>query len=587
MALPIPDVNRAADAGSVSKQGTAGPTTRWLGGHVLNRPARPWSWRIDLPTQLALGVLVIALRWPLRARTLNGWDSGSFALAVEDFDVYALRPHAPGYPVYVFAARIVHFFVGDVTQALVALSILCSALAVAFLYGLVRAIGTRTAALGAAVAFSVAPVFVFNGLVALSYTAEAAAGTGIAWLAWSTSQSGTRTKALGLAACLGLAGGLRTSVFLFLAPLVVVVLWRYLRTHARGRALHLTLAISAFGLGTLIWLVPMVWATTGGWAGWQRASSFQTYSVILADTVFNGGMAAYLDHWNRLWFFVEAERRFLVPVFAGVVLGTLAVVGLAHRRGRRLPNPGSSARVALFLFLWAVPSILFYLLIFNGWDRGPTGYALAFLPAVYAGWALAIDGCLRLCAGSFSRPFVRKAIAIAAIPILLAPVPGMVQAWQPSIDELRGHEEWTAQWGALPTRFPPNETAILSYYSWNHVKWYLPDYLQWGIFPVPRGQRPPDWAFVMETRDRTDDQLFYAAHLAGPPAQLHRVPEWVRYVVVFDFQLAGENGEQRHLHDDVNVTEAFLENNWRVLYFEPEPSRPFIEDYLKPESYPR
>lgn len=57
---------------------------------------------------LALTIVIALTRFAAVAKSLWDWDEGLFTLAVEEYDVVQHRPHPPGYPVFVAAAKAVH-----------------------------------------------------------------------------------------------------------------------------------------------------------------------------------------------------------------------------------------------------------------------------------------------------------------------------------------------------------------------------------------------------------------------------------------------------------------------------------------------
>ncbi|MHB1055786.1 MAG: glycosyl transferase, partial [Thermoleophilia bacterium] len=93
----------------------------------------------------------VVSRVPFRSRTLFSWDSVSFALAMDRFDMCQQRPHPPGYILYIGAGRLFELFTGDPNNALVALSIFSAALAVAGIYLVGRSIFSHTVGVVAAV----------------------------------------------------------------------------------------------------------------------------------------------------------------------------------------------------------------------------------------------------------------------------------------------------------------------------------------------------------------------------------------------------------------------------------------------------
>ena len=59
------------------------------------------TWRV-----LAASIAIAAIRWMSRARLPDDYDSIGFTRAIERYDLAALRPHFPGYPVYVALGKL-------------------------------------------------------------------------------------------------------------------------------------------------------------------------------------------------------------------------------------------------------------------------------------------------------------------------------------------------------------------------------------------------------------------------------------------------------------------------------------------------
>lgn len=537
--------------------------------------AGPWERRLDGVAMALLGLLSVALLWPHRSRYLNGWDAVLFALATEDYDIGALRPHAPGYPIYVAAGKTLFPLTGDANAALVSVSLAFAALSVALLYGFLRELAPPRTALAGAGLYLLAPVLVFNGVVALSYTAEAAASVGLAWLCWRMRRSPRPALAAAIGATLALGAGLRASLVLFITPLAVFAClprpfeWRALwRRGIAGAA-------GAAGAG-VAWFLPMVYAT-GGLAAWRDTTALQSDWVVFSESVFARGWPALADHSQRLAFYFQAE-----VILLGLLLG-LALLAILAGRGRRASNPLLEIPPGMpsFFIAWLLPSLLFYLLVFSGWEKGPTGYALVLLPGVYALFALLAGALLRRSAGAARHPGASRAVAWLAFPLLLSPAPSLVSAWGPFLEgEVRANDAWVEGWLSVKSHYPPNETAILSWYSWAYAKWYFPEYLMWSYLPTPSQNGADDWILTLETRHRRDDVPFYEALQRGPNQTRHVVPEWVRTIVIFDFQLAGENGATRRLAEDLPVEEAYAGTS-RLLLLHPDPSLPDIESYFR------
>jgi hypothetical protein len=555
------------------------------GGGPFAGPRTPWSWRADGVVAGILAVATVLLRWPRMSRTPYTVDSVLFALATERYDLMSLRPHPPGYPLFVALGKaLLPFADGDPNRAFVLQAMLWSGVAVALLYGLVRCWGSRRAALATAALFAVAPAFAFNGVIALSYTAEAASTVGVALLAWHAWTRPSRARLLALGAAWALAVGIRQSSFLFLAPLVALALWgRDSRLPADWRPLATrTLAAGGAALFTaLAWFLPMAWAS-GGVAEVRRATALQSSQVVFADAVWVRGRVAFTEHAERLTFYLHWDAAVFLPMMA-----VLALAGVAVHKRRDAPQaaPAWPAGAGLFMAVWLAPCLLFYLLVFDGWDRGPIGYVLTLLPGVYALAVLLADhGLRRLEAAQLPR--LRPAVGAAAVLLLLLPAPNLHRQADDLIAfEAGNHDEWARRWQQLETEYPANSTAILTWQSWAHVKWSFPDHLAWTYFPTYKVEGKTDWALVFAMRHHEDEAPFIPMVMAGPGSRPeHPLPADIDTIVVFDFQLAGEGGETRRLDPALDVTEAFLADGWRILLLHPDDAHPTVESLFTAEA---
>jgi hypothetical protein len=553
-------------------------------------PRAAWSWRLDGTLAALLAIATLWARLASASRSLYTVDSVLFSLATERFDVMALRPHPPGYPLFVALGKLALPLVdGDHNAAFVLVSAVFSAIAVGALYALARQWGSVRAAGATALLFAVAPAFAFNGTLALSYTAEAAAGIVVALLAWraATRPSTARLAALGFA--WAVAVGIRQSLFLFLAPLVGLALLglplRWPQAPGDWRALVRRTAVAgvaAFATA-MAWFLPMIHAT-GGLGQWRLATRLQSDQVVFADAVWERGASALQEHWDRLAYFLHWETASLLPMLAVPVL-----VGLVVRHRREAPAEAGPwpAGAGTLLLVWLTPALAFYLLVFDGWERGPIGYVLTLLPGVYLVSVLAADQGLRRLAAA-QAPALRRVATAMAILVLLLPMPVLARESSDLIDrEVRAHDEWTAAWQGLEAEYPANETAILTWQSWSHVEWYFPEHLAWTYFPSYRVPGQTDWALVFAMRHHEHEGRFIDLYMAGPGQAEHPIPEWVRTIVVFDFQLAGENGEARRLDPAINVTEAHLASGWRILLLHPDDAHSTVESLFTAEALGR
>ena len=524
---------------------------------------QPWR-RQDAWLAIALGVLTTVVRVPIRSRYLATWDSNLFAFALEDYDVMAARPHPPGYPVYIAMGRVGHAFGLDANDAFIAVGLLSHAAAVSLLYVLIRRFASVRAAAAGAFLFAIAPVPLYNSLIATTYPFEALFSVVAALLAlrYRDRPSWRRAAWVGIAFAVGV--GVRQSLLIFIAPLLA---WAVLAAPGpwRRRMQDATVAAGSAIASALLWVVPML-QQSGGLERFREAASLQTTQVLFAHTVFNAGAEAWQDLVPRLVLYMEPELLVVVPMVA-------LCVGAAAACGWRTSWPGP---LSTLLAWWMAPALLFYLLVFNGWGTGPDGYILVLAPPFYLGAVVLADRAL----GHLARD---GWTATATALVLLAPGIAHAAAWDDVwTDRIEDHDSWADSWAQLndDPRFAPNNTGILASFSWTHAKWVHAEHHVWslGEIPDPRGS----WFISIHSQHHRDDRKFYDLHIDGPDGVRHEVPAGMERIVLYDFQIAGENDGARLLADDVVAHEAFLADGWRILYIDVEPGT-YVDDYLSIE----
>ncbi|MEM1041610.1 MAG: hypothetical protein AAGI91_03180 [Bacteroidota bacterium] len=222
-------------------------------------------------------------------------DSLRFARSVADgFDVAALQPHFPGYPVFWAAAKSLYLVTGSFSVAfalvggLATLGLIAAGLV---LLG-VRLRSVRGLAWAAVVFFC--PLGWLMGTRYMPDLLGLAAALGAVALALRAMQSRRPADAVAAGLLAGLLAGLRLSYL----PFVAVPLVGLLAVQSRLRV-----PLVAAGLaGTVVWLVPLVVDT--GWAALVAAAQQQTVGHFMA---FGGTALAEPAGWGtRLGRTIEA-----------------------------------------------------------------------------------------------------------------------------------------------------------------------------------------------------------------------------------------------------------------------------------------
>lgn len=273
-----------------------------------------------IPRLLLVSVAALAVgasRFLARAPSPDDWDALGFTLALERYDLAALTPHPPGYPVYVALCRLLHLALPSAHDAAVLASSLAAAVTAAALFHLGVALrGPRA------------------GWLALGLYAAAS----LPWVAGASAWSdGTAAALLTVAAALlvarrplssGVAIGLLLGTRLSCLPLglswaVVVAAWR---REALGRA------FAGAGLGVLLWL-PALLAVVG-----PRA--LVAASLLHAAghfTLFGGSVATEPDLAPRAFGFARAL------LWDGLAPSLLSLSLLAATLGAALSLPAARA----------------------------------------------------------------------------------------------------------------------------------------------------------------------------------------------------------------------------------------------------
>lgn len=529
-------------------------------------PAAPWR-RWDTAAILGL-VALVAVRWSDRARWLLSWDANTFALALERYDVHALHPHAPGYPVYVALARIVHVAIRDANDALVALSLLFTAAAIAGAYALGRALAGRGVGLAAATLLLAAPVAYVHSVTANAYAAEMACSVLVAWAAWGAHHAPTPRRVAVLAFALAASIGVRPSLAIYLGP---VAAWAALRPpwDLRAQARRLVPAALVGVAVCLAWFVPMT-TLSGGYAAWREANRLQSAQVVFAATLYNAGWPALVDNLERLRLFLRWELAFVAPAVSALLL-----VGVVHRHADPWPRPRWGGP-GVFLALWLAPASLFFATVYSGFNEGPSGYVLAVLPGLLLAACMAGAWGLRRLAWT-----PRAAGALAAAALLLGAGGLALHRYDVADVGYKEHDAWAERWSHLPEAFPPSNSSIVALWNFAFVWTNFPDYTTYNYRPPGQGPGEfPPVLLVQEAKDHEATPDWYDAVKASHDRRPHPLPDGTRHLVLFDFQLAGENGGPRRVLPDVTVREAFLPDGWRVLVVDTTSQRPNLEDYF-------
>lgn len=264
---------------------------------------------------ITLAVLIALTRLLAISRTLFDWDEALFSLALREYDVVNHRPHPPGYPLFIAAAKVIHTAGVEEFRSLQVIVFLGAIALFPIVYFLGRQIGFGfTTSTCAAALYAFFPsIWIYGGTGFSDIPGSALALLACALLL----QGRTDRRAFILGALvLGLAAGMRPASLLLGAVPALIATWK------RIRARDFIGVIAAMFLGALIvaaCYLGAAWAT-GSVASYLDAVKGQSQYVREVDSWRNPGRPPLHE---------VAKSFFLRPVQQKAQWYGIALLGLA------------------------------------------------------------------------------------------------------------------------------------------------------------------------------------------------------------------------------------------------------------------
>jgi len=326
------------------------------------------------PYLLILIFLLLLTRIPLQSSRLYSWDSVQYALALKEYNVSKYQPHPSGYPVYVFAAKILFLFFKDENKSYLYLNLLLSLMAIIFLFKIGTIFFKLEIAFLISLLFISSPLFWSNAEIAVSYCAESAVSLVVAYFCLKQ----VKEKKLNfiLAVFLGLGAGFRPNLILFLTPLFLFSFF-ISKNFSRENFKNIFLFLGILFFCILIWYVPMVYLS-GGYKIYQETLASQ-FEFINLFSIFHKGLGAIL---------INGKNILTAVFFAGFCFASfIPLIFFINLRGANKSNyqkiSGNFQNISkenfLFFIFWISPPLLFYLFIFVDLSA----YCLSYLPALF------------------------------------------------------------------------------------------------------------------------------------------------------------------------------------------------------------
>jgi 4-amino-4-deoxy-L-arabinose transferase-like glycosyltransferase len=504
---------------------------------------------------------------------LDDFDSISFALALDHFDISLQQPHPPGFPIYIMLGQVISSLTGDPRSALTFLSAVTGSVVIGALTWIGAEMSNRRVGLLAGLWMMALPGFWLTSEMALSDVP----GIAIVLLAigclWKSAKCGSSRWLISGAALTGLSLGLRPQNVLPVAVFGVYVICMRIRSlpHPlppsplrREAELHKVIpkiaVASAVGLvAVLLWLIPTL-AVTGGWDAYRTQVSAHSAHVFRADSLFGqpiDGMtlsARVHNFVNGLIWLVGGESWLAVLTLAVIGIG-LAQVSWRTTAAKLCTIWFGVAALQLFLleslerprlYLPIVPPLV--LLAAMGWGRP---HHLIFSPEGERGKRFAA-----------MIPLVMVGLfAYVALPLAVT----LTREWPPPIQATN----------YIATHFPMNSTFVASLGSFRAAQIGLDGYPQAYLGQVEPGalaqdiaQRQPSTLVLLDRDDiwpeaysaltqsgnyvPVEDRVFRRNPLVFPQHSLVRMQVLIPIRLLSPSQLTPPPSGEIHVADDAS-----------------------------------
>jgi hypothetical protein len=332
----------------------------------------------------ALAIVFLVAHLLFLPSTLEDIDSLNFALGIHDFNPAEHQPHPPGYPVFIALAKLSRSVSGSDARALALLGALFGAVAVfplLAIYSNFEALretrDTRawlTAAAAAALTVT-SPLYWFNAErplsdvpgLAMTLVAQAALVAAFARQRLNPERTPEALAASGQMIVLGaflsaIAIGMRSQAIWLTLPLAAVVIVQRAGRSAAGALLG---SAMAFGIGVLLWAVPLIVATGGPVAYMSALSAQGGADFAGVDMLYRNPTPRRLALGLLQTFIYPSASPVLGwTTFVLAAIGTLALL-------RKAP------RVVLLIAVLTAPYLIVHLLV---QETVTTRYALPLVP---------------------------------------------------------------------------------------------------------------------------------------------------------------------------------------------------------------
>jgi len=461
---------------------------------------------------------------------LYDWDSIQLAIAIDNFNILAHKPHPPGYIFSVWSAKLLSLFLSP-NNAYILLAIIATALTSIFIWIIAKRFFTPIIAFGLSLFWIFSPIVWFWSSIAATYALSPFFVVLMIEFAFRFEESDNHALwAFLLGFIMGIASGFRQDMIIFCGiPLV----WFLISKRKLGLRIFL-FAIVGFIIPFAIW--------------------------FFASSANCGGVGKYLDIVKKQFFWAAPEKSDLRAYFRGLnsrinrlvvfllMSSGIAVIlilipffrhPIAVFKDIRSNLRGTIGMMLLF--------IIFPLAFFFFVSIDKTGYPLLILPGIIILVTLWYYKMIKL----------EKRHLISVIIIIIAVFNSIITIFLPesnyerhyprngnlrqtydchispaTLSALRGYENRCSKILELQKQFIPNNTILVCgpYYdvfSLRHAQYFFKDYISICISDSSSGY---DYVKGFEIRDR-----YYESEI--------RIPEKIENLIIIKGNLKKENIE--------------------------------------------
>ena len=262
---------------------------------------------------LVLSIVIALTRFLAVAQTMFDWDEALFSLSVREYDVNDHRPHPPGYPLFIAAAKVIALSGLDAFRCLQVVVVLSALFLFPALYLLGRELGFdfRTSVAGATVYVFLPNVWIYGGTGFSDIPA-----TTLTFLACALLLRGRREPGAYIAGAvvLGIVAGIRPANLIIGAVPALMATWAQLRAKSYRIVAAATLLGAAIVAGSYVGAA----LASRGWSDFLYVVRAQSEYVRSIDSWHNPARPSLY----------QAAKAFLLwPFWQEDVMNAIAIAG--------------------------------------------------------------------------------------------------------------------------------------------------------------------------------------------------------------------------------------------------------------------